>query len=109
MMDTTEIVGCLAVGLVLAASCMRRMASLRATAVCSNLAFMAYATQLDLLPILLLHATLLPVNLWRLAQLKGLARGAAGARERWWRPRIWRVEAEAPAPSGDAFGGLRPA
>lgn len=108
-MGMTGLLGWLAVGLVLAASCMRGMAPLRATAVCSNIAFIAYAAQLDLLPILLLHATLLPVNLWRLAELKGPTRGSAYARKRWWRLRIRKAEVEAPTLNEDISGRLRAA
>lgn len=62
----TDVLGYLAALLVLAAFCMRDMTTLRALAFASNLAFIAYAASAGLLPVLLLHVVLLPVNLWRL-------------------------------------------
>ena len=44
------------------------MVNLRIVAICSNFAFIAYALILHLLPILVLHVILLPLNGWRLAQ-----------------------------------------
>jgi CRP/FNR family transcriptional regulator, cyclic AMP receptor protein len=64
-----DAVGYLASGLVFAAFCMREMLPLRVVALCSNLAFIAYGLELDLHPICLLHAMLLPMNCWRLWQL----------------------------------------
>ena len=61
-----EASGWVASGCVLAAFLMRRMRPLRRIAIASNVAFIAYAIQLGLLPILLLHVALLPINLWRL-------------------------------------------
>jgi hypothetical protein len=48
---------------------MRSMSGLRSMALVSNLAFIAYGYLSDLMPILLLHAVLMPVNVYRLAQL----------------------------------------
>jgi hypothetical protein len=45
---------------------MRGMASLRLIALCSNAAFLIYAGSLHLLPILMLHGALIPVNVCRL-------------------------------------------
>jgi hypothetical protein len=61
-------IGFIASALVLAAFGMKDMISLRIVAICSNLAFIAYALVLNLPPILILHALLLPLNGWRLAQ-----------------------------------------
>ncbi|MCI0754982.1 dienelactone hydrolase family protein [Teichococcus vastitatis] len=58
--------GWLASACVLGAFLMRRMRPLRLIAIVSNLAFMVYAAELGLVPVLLLHIVLLPVNLWRL-------------------------------------------
>jgi hypothetical protein len=63
-------VGFVAAGLVLATFCMRSMSTLRWVAIASNLAFMAYGYLGDLMPVLLLHMLLLPVNVYRLAQLR---------------------------------------
>jgi hypothetical protein len=47
---------------------MKDMVNLRIVAICSNLAFIAYALVLNLTPILVLHVILLPLNGLRLAQ-----------------------------------------
>jgi CRP/FNR family transcriptional regulator, cyclic AMP receptor protein len=44
------------------------MAALRGVAIASNFAFIAYGALADVLPVLLLHVVLLPVNLLRLAE-----------------------------------------
>ena len=64
-------VGFGAAGLVLATFCMRSMNALRWIAIASNVAFIAYGYLGHLAPVLLLHALLLPVNIYRLAQLHG--------------------------------------
>ncbi len=61
-------IGFVASALVLTAFGMKDMISLRIVAICSNFAFIAYACMLNLPPILVLHAILLPLNGWRLAQ-----------------------------------------
>jgi hypothetical protein len=48
---------------------MRSMSSLRYIAIASNLAFIAYGYTGDLMPVLLLHMLLLPVNVLRLTEL----------------------------------------
>ncbi len=45
------------------------MLRLRILALVANVAFVAYATQAGLLPVLVLHLALAPVNAWRLWQL----------------------------------------
>jgi hypothetical protein len=45
---------------------MKDMVNLRIVAICSNIAFIAYALLLDLPPVLILHVILLPLNGWRL-------------------------------------------
>ncbi len=67
-MNTFEPIGYLASLLVLATFCMRDVAALRGVAIASNFAFIAYGTLADVLPVLLLHVVLLPVNLLRLAE-----------------------------------------
>jgi CRP/FNR family transcriptional regulator, cyclic AMP receptor protein len=61
-------IGFVASALVLAAFGMKDMVNLRIVAICSNFAFIAYALLLHLLPILVLHVVLLPLNTWRLVQ-----------------------------------------
>jgi fatty acid desaturase len=50
---------------------MRSMSALRWLAIASNVAFIAYAYLRGLAPVLLLHTLLLPVNICRLAQMRG--------------------------------------
>ena len=47
---------------------LRSLVALRSVAIASNVTFIAYASAAHLLPVLLLHAALLPLNLWRLGQ-----------------------------------------
>jgi CRP/FNR family transcriptional regulator, cyclic AMP receptor protein len=80
------IAGWLSAVLVFSSFFMRTMIPLRTVAVCSNLSFITYAL-LGLkygifgrvYPILVLHAALLPLNLVRLRQLKGLLRAVREA------------------------------
>jgi hypothetical protein len=67
-MTLSSDIGFVASGLVLAAFGMKDMVNLRVVAICSNFAFIAYALLLHLLPVLLLHVILLPLNSWRLVQ-----------------------------------------
>lgn len=60
--------GYVASALVLVTFSMRSMRALRVVAIASNVAFIFYALVADLHPILVLHATLLPLNIVRLAQ-----------------------------------------
>jgi hypothetical protein len=45
---------------------MKDMVALRIVALCSNVAFLVYAGELHLLPILFLHGALIPINICRL-------------------------------------------
>jgi len=65
LMDSSTI-GFVASALVLAAFGMKDMINLRVVAICSNIAFIAYGIALNLLPVLILHVVLLPLNGWRL-------------------------------------------
>jgi CRP/FNR family transcriptional regulator, cyclic AMP receptor protein len=67
-MSHWDAIGYLAAGLVLAAFGMKQMIPLRIVAICSNLAFIAYGLGIELTPVWLLHAGLLPLNGWRLAE-----------------------------------------
>ena len=64
-----DVIGYIASALVLATFSMQSMRSLRATAIASNIAFIAYATYGHLPPILILHSVLLPLNIIRLMQI----------------------------------------
>ena len=80
------IAGWLSAVLVFSSFFMKTMVPLRTVAVCSNISFITYAL-LGLkygvfgrvYPILVLHASLLPLNLVRLRQLKALQRGVREA------------------------------
>lgn len=75
-MDMSELTGWLAASLVLSTFCMRSMIALRAVAILSNLAFIAYAGAEGFLPALALHIVLLPLNsieLLRLLKERGAA------------------------------------
>lgn len=61
-------VGYLAASLVFATFCARRMVPLRALAIASNIAFIAYGCLGRLWPILILHAAMLPMNILRIRQ-----------------------------------------
>ena len=67
-MMTIDSIGYVAASLVLATFCARTMVLLRALAIASNLAFIAYGLLAHLWPILLLHAVMLPPNVYRLLE-----------------------------------------
>ena len=73
-MNWIEAAGYLASALVLATFCMKTMIALRCAAVCSNVAFVVYGFYDNLYPVLILHAILLPLNVWRAVQLLRLIR-----------------------------------
>ena len=68
IMHSWNSIGYLASALVLTAFCMKEIVPLRLISVCSNVAFLIYGVALGLLPVWLLHAVLLPINVWRLRQ-----------------------------------------
>lgn len=82
-----EVAGYIASSLVFLTFYMRRMVPLRLVALCSNVAFLAYAFALHLAPIAILHGALIPVNIVRL--IGALREGAAN-------------------PNGDPEGNPRP-
>ena len=65
MFAADDLIGFLASALVLATFAMKDMRRLRATAIASNLAFIGYGAINGLLPVLVLHLLLLPLNLRR--------------------------------------------
>lgn len=67
-MAINDLIGCIAATLVLATFCTKRMVQLRALAIVSNVAFVAYGYRAGLFPILFLHITMLPINVFRLQQ-----------------------------------------
>lgn len=68
-----EIAGFAGAALIIAAYAMKTIGPLRLCAVFSNVLMLVYAVLEGLGPVLLLHATLLPMNLWRLATLRRAA------------------------------------
>jgi hypothetical protein len=66
--DISDLLGYAAAGLVLVTFSVRSLNALRSVAIASNLMFIAYAATADLMPVLILHALLLPLNVWRLRQ-----------------------------------------
>jgi len=69
-MHCADIVGYIASILVVLTFYMDRMIALRVTAMLSNIAFLAYGISLELGPVVVLHGILLPLNIWRLRQLR---------------------------------------
>jgi hypothetical protein len=74
----TDLLGYAAAVLVFVTFYLRSIVHIRIAAVCSNLLFIGYSASAELAPILVLHATLLPLNLWRLRELLA-GRQAGGA------------------------------
>lgn len=71
--DLNDLLGYAASALVLITFSARSITTLRVVAIASNLMFIAYAITAQLLPVLLLHLLLLPLNAWRLWQSVGVA------------------------------------
>lgn len=67
--DHADIIGYAAATLVLLTFLMRTMVPLRVLGLASNVAFLAYGLAEGLMPILLLHMLLVPINLYRLEQI----------------------------------------
>jgi hypothetical protein len=78
-MELGEILGYTAAGLVLATFTMRTMIPLRVLGIASNVAFIAYGYIADLIPVLLLHGALLPLNVYRLFEMHRMVREIADA------------------------------
>jgi hypothetical protein len=83
-MRWVDMAGYVASSLVFLTFYMKGMVPLRVVALCSNVAFLVYGGMLHLVPIFMLHAALIPVNVRRLvgawrdrhAELNGSAPGA---------------------------------
>jgi hypothetical protein len=72
-MPLIDIVGYAAALAVLGSFCMTTIVPLRILAVVSNLLFGAYGMMAHLYPVFVLHSILLPINVFRLAQLHIIA------------------------------------
>lgn len=66
--DLSDLLGYAAAALVFATFYVKSIRALRAVAIASNLMFIAYAFSAHLLPVLVLHALLLPLNARRLRE-----------------------------------------
>jgi hypothetical protein len=71
-MSWTDLVGYAASAMVLATFCTSSMLYLRLVAIGSNILFILFGSMAHIHPVLLLHLVLLPVNLARLMQIRGL-------------------------------------
>jgi CRP/FNR family cyclic AMP-dependent transcriptional regulator len=78
-MSLIDSVGYLASALVLLTFCISTKLSLRAVAICSNIAFIAYGLSEEIYPVLILHVILLPVNAFLLFRMASLLRQARGS------------------------------
>jgi CRP/FNR family cyclic AMP-dependent transcriptional regulator len=67
-MQTVDVLGYMASLLVVVTFYAKDMIPLRGAALCSNLLFLSYGLSMQLGPVALLHATLIPINAWRLSQ-----------------------------------------
>ncbi|WP_342130942.1 Crp/Fnr family transcriptional regulator [Hydrogenophaga sp. OTU3427] len=79
----TELLGWAAASLVLLSFSLKTMVALRVAAIASNVAFFSYGLAAGLVPVMVLHGLLLPLNLWRLHQMRdllGQVRRVAGGR-----------------------------
>jgi CRP-like cAMP-binding protein len=77
-LDWVNVAGYCASLLVFGAFYMTAMIPLRAIAIASNIAFIAYGFGHDLYPVLILHALLLPLNCLRLLQMRRSIRRVRG-------------------------------
>jgi CRP/FNR family cyclic AMP-dependent transcriptional regulator len=71
-MDIAVALGYIASGLVLGASMMRTMIPLRLVGIVGNITFIVYGYAIGLVPVMVLHATLLPLNIYRLVEMRRL-------------------------------------
>ena len=69
-----EFVGYVAAGLVFATFYMKTMIPLRLVGITSNVTFLVYAWFAGVVPLFVLHSALLPLNIWRLMQIRALVR-----------------------------------
>ncbi len=78
-MSVAELLGYVASLLVFTTFYVKTMVPLRTVAIASNIAFMAYALMDQLYPVLVLHLTLLPLNVYRLIQILQMIRQVENA------------------------------
>lgn len=80
-LQLSEWLGYAAAALVFATFSMKTMVPLRVIAIASNVLFLCYGYLHPAYPVLVLHLTLLPLNLWRLRQMLSLVRETAAAHD----------------------------
>lgn len=73
-MQWLEVFGYLGAALTLATFSMKTMLHLRMVGIVANVAFITYGVVGQVHPVLVLHLVLLPLNVWRLHQLRQLTR-----------------------------------
>jgi len=78
-MSLTDSLGYAAGFLVLLTFSMKTMVPLRVVGICSNIFFISYAYYAQAQPIMVLHSILLPLNIFRLAQILSLLRKVEAA------------------------------
>lgn len=71
-MTFIDALGWLAAALVLLSFSLKTMVALRVAAIASNVVFFSYGALAGVTPVLVLHGLLLPLNLWRLHQMRNL-------------------------------------
>lgn len=70
MDSMVDLIGYIAASLVFATFYVKKILTLRLIAICSNIAFIIYAFESHLHPIFILHSLLLPLNMYRIMELK---------------------------------------
>lgn len=70
MESMIDLIGYVASFLVFSTFYVKRILTLRLIAICSNIAFILYALGSGLQPIFILHSLLLPLNLYRIFEIK---------------------------------------
>jgi len=73
-MSLFDVLGYLGGALAFATFYLKTMIRLRLVAIASNVVFIAYGSMGHLVPIMVLHTLLLPLNIWRLYEVKQLIR-----------------------------------
>jgi CRP/FNR family transcriptional regulator, cyclic AMP receptor protein len=78
-MNYVTVVGFIAAGLVIMTLSMRTMIPLRIVGIASNVAFISYGLLFGSVPTVILHATLLPLNIYRLREMYNLIKQVRAA------------------------------
>ena len=104
MQSPTDLAGWSAAGLTLLTFVCSDMRHLRLLAICANVAFITYGAMAGLVPVLVLHLTLAPINVWRLVQqfggVRSVCRSFITLCDRLFQPRC-----AAPLATADSAGG----